>query len=411
MVGLSSAGGEGQGGGNRQGSGGELEVSFGHIGLLESGFGLHHDEKGRCGGVDDLYQSGANAVAADALQIVQDHLPLGVAFLVTGIDGDVEDGVLIHEADGIADSGKGGLAEGGDGLVPSREPAEVEHTRTERHVHVLFYVGMGIQDKLVVIGAPRFHQMLLGRSQGLLLDIEGIDSDGVHTIPNPDKEVKRVLVALDPYEKAVNESINGNYDVLITHHPLFWGEPLPNTPPENWYNRLMAAGIASFSFHIRLDKISGGVNDILAEKLALKNAIPFDEPEIEGLGRIGDLETPMDVKEFAKFVKSALDVPTVTYTELPDNRKIKRVAVLGGSASDAISSAALAGADAIVGGEFKHHTYGYAALEGNGRGIAIIEAGHYHTEFPVCQKLFDLVKDLIPDVEINILPCDNTYSI
>jgi len=243
------------------------------------------------------------------------------------------------------------------------------------------------------------------------LEIEGIDSDGIHTLPYPDKEVKRVLIALDPYEKSVFEAINGKYDILITHHPLFWGEPLPNTPPENWYNRLMKAGVASCSFHIRLDKSSGGVNDILAERLALKNIISFDEPEIKGLGRIGDLENPMSVREFANVVKNVLGVPTVTYTELPDNRKIKRVAVLGGSASDAISSAAFANADAIVGGEFKHHTYGYAALEGNGRGIAIIEAGHYYTEYPVCQKLFDIVKELIPEADIKILPCNNTYSI
>ena len=243
------------------------------------------------------------------------------------------------------------------------------------------------------------------------LNVEGIDSDGIHTIPNPDKEVSRVLVALDPYEKAVCEAIDGRYDVLITHHPLFWGEPIPNTPPENWYNRLMEAGIASFSFHIRLDKIRGGVNDILAEKLALKNVVPFDEPDIEGLGRIGVLEKPMEVIEFAEYVKNALDAPVVSYTQLPNNRKVKKVAVLGGSASDAISSAALAGADAIVGGEFKHHTYGYAALEGNGRGIAIIEAGHYHTEYPVCQKLFDIVKELVPTAQVTILPCNNTYSI
>ncbi len=243
------------------------------------------------------------------------------------------------------------------------------------------------------------------------LDIEGIDSDGIHTLPNPDKQVKRVLIALDPYEKAVTEAIDGSYDVLITHHPLFWGEPLPNTPPENWYNRLMGAGIACFSFHIRLDRIAGGVNDILAEKLNLKNVVPFDEPEIDGLGRIGNLESPMVVKDFAEYVKSALNAPTVTYTCLPDNRKISRVAVLGGSASDAITCAALAGADAIVGGEFKHHSYGYAALEGGGRGIAIIEAGHYHTEYPVCQKLFDIVKVLLPEAETNILPCNNTYTI
>ena len=243
------------------------------------------------------------------------------------------------------------------------------------------------------------------------LEIEGIDSDGIHVMPDPDREVKKILIALDPYEKSVNEAIDGCYDVLITHHPLFWGEPVPNTPPEIWYNRLVGAGIACFSFHIRLDRISGGVNDILAEQLNLKNIETFDEPEIPGLGRIGDIEEPMEVRSFADYVKTALDAPSVTYTCLPDNRKIKRVAVLGGSASDAVSCAALVGADAIVGGEFKHHSYGYAALEDNGRGIAIIEAGHYHTEFPVCLRLYDLAKELVPDATINILPCNNTYTV
>lgn len=243
------------------------------------------------------------------------------------------------------------------------------------------------------------------------LDIEGIDSDGIHTMPDPEREVSRVLIALDPYEKSVTEAINGSYDVLITHHPLFWGEPIPNTPPENWYNRLMKAGVSSFSFHIRLDRISGGVNDILAEKIGLKNIVSFDEAEIDGLGRIGDLDSPMFVKDFAGYVKSVLNASCVTYTCLTNDRKVKRVAVLGGSASDAISAAAAAGADAIVGGEFKHHSYGYASIEGAGRGIAIIEAGHYDTEYPVCQKLFDLVKELIPEAEIDILPCNNTYII
>lgn len=241
------------------------------------------------------------------------------------------------------------------------------------------------------------------------LEIDGVDSDGIHTMPEPDREVRKVLVGLDPYEKAVSAAIKGGYDLLVTHHPLFWGEPIPDTPPERWYNMLNDAKIASFSFHIRLDLAKGGVNDILAELLGLKNVVTFDEPEIPALGRIGDLDALMSEFELAEHVKRVLGAQSVTYTLLPDGRKIKRVAVLGGSASDAISSAALAGADAIVGGEFKHHTYGYASAECGGKGIAIIEAGHYHTEAPVCEKLRKLVLDAIPDVQIDILPCNNTF--
>ena len=240
------------------------------------------------------------------------------------------------------------------------------------------------------------------------LDIEGIDSDGIHLLPDPKREVKKVLVALDPYETAVNAVIEGEYDLLLTHHPLFWGEPIPNTPPERWYNMLLKSGTAAFSFHIRLDKAHGGVNDILADLLELENVKSFDDPEIPGIGRVGELKKPMTENELAEFVKTKLNADSITYTLLPDCRKIKKVAVLGGSASDVIASAASAGADAIVGGEFKHHTYGYASAEGNGRGIALIEAGHYHTEAPVCERLRALVLEVIPEAQVDILPCNNT---
>ena len=241
------------------------------------------------------------------------------------------------------------------------------------------------------------------------LDIEGIDSDGIHVMTDPDREVKKVLVALDPYEKAITAAIDGGYDLLLTHHPLFWGEPVPNTPPERWYNKLVDAAVASFSFHIRLDKAVGGVNDILANLLELVNVVPLDDPEIPAIGRIGDLKNEMAEAAFAQLVKSKLNADSVTYTLLPDGRKIKKVAVLGGSASDGIASAALAGADAIVGGEYKHHTYGYSCVEANGRGIALIEAGHYHTEAPVCERLRELVLEVLPEAQVDILPCNNTF--
>ncbi len=245
----------------------------------------------------------------------------------------------------------------------------------------------------------------------LPLDIEGIDSDGIHVLPDPDRQVKKVLIALDPYETAVNAAIDGGYDLLLTHHPLFWGEPVPNTPPERWYNKLLEAQVASFSFHIRLDKAAGGVNDVLARLLELEGIEPFDDPEIPAIGRIGTLKVEMTERELAEFVKFKLDAQSVTYTLLPDGRKIKKVAVLGGSASDAIATAAEAGADAIVGGEFKHHTYGYAAVEGAGRGIALIEAGHYHTEAPICERLRELVLEVIPTAQVDILPCNNTFAL
>ena len=72
------------------------------------------------------------------------------------------------------------------------------------------------------------------------------------------------------------------------------------------------------------------------------------------------------------------------------------MAVLGGSGKDLISSAAKAGADVFVTGES-----GYNAAEAAAEsGLCIIEAGHYHTEAPVCKVLADHVRGLGLEAEI-----------
>ena len=143
--------------------------------MATSGLGLHHDKEGRGGRIDDLDQSGADFVSAESRQVIKDHLPFGVSLFMAGIHRDIENGVSVHEADGVTDGGEGGFPQGGDGFIPAGEPAQVEHPRAEGHVHVLFDVGMGIQDELVVIGASALDQVLLGGGQGLLLDIKGVD--------------------------------------------------------------------------------------------------------------------------------------------------------------------------------------------------------------------------------------------
>ena len=71
-------------------------------------------------------------------------------------------------------------------------------------------------------------------------------------------------------------------------------------------------------------------------------------------------------------------------------RDIKRVAVVGGSGKDFIYPAIAAGADTLVTGECSHN----AALDAACMGLNVIEAGHYHTEFPVCKKLAELARDI-----------------
>lgn len=226
-----------------------------------------------------------------------------------------------------------------------------------------------------------------------------IDTDGAQCVPDPDRTVKKVLVSLDPYGFAVNEAVRGGYDLLLTHHPLFYFGREPETPQDKWGERLEAAGVAQVSFHMRLDNARGGVNDLLAGLLGLRNVKTFGIPECDSLGRIGELPRPVSVADFAATVRDVLGAGKVNYTELPDDRLVAKVAVLGGASSDFVAAAAEAGADAIVGGEFKHHIYGIAgALD-----IAVIEAGHYFTENPVCAVLADMVRRVCPGAEVTVM--------
>ena len=227
---------------------------------------------------------------------------------------------------------------------------------------------------------------------------EEIDTDGAQAMPHPEREVGRVLVALDPYRAAVERAINGGFDVLLTHHPLIYGEAVEGTPPAKWLGELNSAGVAAFSFHLRLDTAKGGVNDILGDLLGLRNAVAFGDEEVTDLGRIGTLDGEVSLFELAERTSQALKTKSVKYSNCPDKR-VRRVAVAGGATTDFIAPAAALGADAIVGGEFKHHAWGYA----EGLGIALVEAGHYHTENPVCRRLAEIVRSADADITVDVL--------
>ena len=49
------------------------------------------------------------------------------------------------------------------------------------------------------------------------------DRDGLESCPEPEREVKRVLVALDTTNEVIEKAIEARADVIVSHHPLFFG--------------------------------------------------------------------------------------------------------------------------------------------------------------------------------------------
>ncbi len=218
------------------------------------------------------------------------------------------------------------------------------------------------------------------------------DNDGLMCSPDAEKSVKRVLVTLDVTEDIVDYAIESDFDLIISHHPLIF-RPLKSINGDDHTSRkiikLLTKGISVFSFHTRLDKAVGGVNDRLANLLGIFDTAPFGEGL---LGRIGEIEEECTAEDFAYRVKQATESDSVKYVDALN--PVKCVAVVGGDGKDFVRDAIEAGADTFVSGRLSYNVM----AEGAEMGINLIEAGHFFTEQPItdyfCERLMDFDPDL-----------------
>lgn len=93
-----------------------------------------------------------------------------------------------------------------------------------------------------------------------------------------------------------------------------------------------------------------------------------------GMGMVGEFNEPMNEDHFLKHLKTKMKTGFIRHSSFL-NKKIKKVAVLGGSGSFAIQAAKSAGADAFVTSDLKYHDF-FAAE----KSILLADIGHYESE-------------------------------
>ena len=216
-----------------------------------------------------------------------------------------------------------------------------------------------------------------------------------------DRDVKRVLVALDPALPVCREASEKGCQLIVTHHPVLWNLKAVNDGNEEGKRLLymIEHGIAALNAHTNLDKAPGGVNDCLARLLGLRNVVVIDpegkdaEGRPYGLLRGGETD-PMSPAELAQKVKEVLKCDGLRYTE--GSHEIRRVAVGGGACSEFTSRVAELGYDAFVTADCKYH--GFA--DAKAMGFTLVDAGHFQTENPVCTCLAERLRKNFPDLEV-----------
>lgn len=133
---------------------------------------------------------------------------------------------------------------------------------------------------------------------------------------------------------------------------------------------------------------------------ALKEAHPYEEVPLDlyplvaeeelgvGIGRIGELASPMSAEEFIAHLKNVLDIAHLRVAGACRG-EVRRVAVVGGAGGRFVEEAHAAGADALVTGDVDFHD----ADEARHLGLLVVDAGHFGTEKHVPYDLARYVEE------------------
>lgn len=217
------------------------------------------------------------------------------------------------------------------------------------------------------------------------------------TIGSINNDVKGIVCSLDLTCEVIEDAINKNANLIITHHPLLFS-PITRINPDEEKGKIIYAmiknNISLISMHTNMDLGVDGVADTLALAYNLKQSNIHANTPDEFI-RMGTIE-PTTLNGLIKKTKEIFHLNGVRYVGELD-KKIKKIAVLGGSGGQEseIMEAVRNGCDCYITGELKHHL-GLLAHHYN---IALIEVNHGVEQLVFSNLINDLKKEY-PDMKI-----------
>ena len=223
-----------------------------------------------------------------------------------------------------------------------------------------------------------------------------------------DKEVKKILLALDATDEVVGQAAEGAYDMLITHHPMIFGAIKRVTDEDMVGRRLLSlirSDISYYAMHTNYD--TRGMADLTARLLNLQECTVLEEvKDGEGIGRVGVLPEEMTLRECAELVKRAYGIPNVKIFGNLD-QKVHLAALCPGAGKSTMHNALQFGCDVYITGDIDHHT----GIDAVAEGLCIIDAGHYGTEYIFMEDMRERLKKSFPELRFTCAKVKSPYTI
>lgn len=241
------------------------------------------------------------------------------------------------------------------------------------------------------------------------------DNSGLQ-IGRLEEEITGIVFSLDLNKSAVSGCIESASNLIVTHHPAFFHPVSRLTDREEAEQTIMDCieqHIAVYSSHTPLDLVDGGVNEVMAEKCGIshRKVLCERDPHLpyarysQGMGVIGELESPTTLKSYAERLKKEFSAVSVIFYGNPD-QKIRRIANVGGSGMSFLKDAVQKNADCLVTADIKYHE----ALEAIQQGLTLIDLGHFFSEFPVMQRAMEISKSFCPDIRQQVIPGEVRFT-
>lgn len=201
------------------------------------------------------------------------------------------------------------------------------------------------------------------------LSLNGLQIEGADVI-------RRVAASVDTSVKTLQHAADSGADLLLVHHGLFWGKPLPVTGPHR--DRLRVALMADlnlYAAHLPLDAHPElGNNAMIARALSLQDLQPFARVAGHPLGLAGELPFEQSLQDFADRVQKLTG--EICLVHGGGSPTVQRLGILSGSGAERIAEAAALGLDTLLTGEPEHKHFNDAFEYG----VNVVYAGHYETE-------------------------------
>ena len=234
------------------------------------------------------------------------------------------------------------------------------------------------------------------------------DNTGLQ-IGDENKNINKILVALDVTTQTVEEAIKNRCDLILSHHPFMFN-PInkidTSTPKGLLIEKIIKNDISVYSAHTNMDISLKGLNYYMAWKLGLKKIKPLDKTDEEiidgkalpvGLGAYGSYDSPMKMDEFLSLVKNVYGTNVLKVSENYNQfDTVKEIALCTGGGIDLLNKVKERELKVYITSDGKYHN----VQEYYDNGILLIQIGHYDAEICFVDLMSSYLTKEFKDISI-----------